>query len=114
MHSRQFAPLAAKTSSACTLPPSSPMGAPGWLHLGLGSLIGSILLQVSPFARASQVAPDDSAAGNPLPTARAVSWQDMVGRDLVTVREFEPSEAGGSDASHGIWGHSEKSCCCLM
>ena len=75
-------------------------------------------MQVSPFAQASQEAQDDSPHSREfreaLSAGRAVSWQDMYGRELVTVREFEPSEAGGSDTSRGHWGDSQKSCCIVM
>lgn len=77
------------------------------------------LEQVSPFARLAQEPATDSprsSVSQPVPgtqASRAVSWQDMVGRDLVSVREFEPSEADGSES--GLWGkHSEKGCCSIM
>lgn len=76
-------------------------------------------VQVSPFAKVAQIAPDDASSPRPmalregvLPGGRAVSWQDMYGRELVTVREFEPSEAGGSDSGH--WGDTHKGCCSVM
>ncbi|KAK9812146.1 hypothetical protein WJX73_000272 [Symbiochloris irregularis] len=75
-------------------------------------------IQVSPFARLAQQPATDSprssiSAGPGTMPSRAVSWQDMVGRDLVSVREFEPSEADGSES--GLWGkHHEKGCCCIM
>lgn len=76
-------------------------------------------VQVSPFARAAhQPAPDmdhnDTRDTSTIMAARAVSWQDMYGRDLVSVREFEPSEAGGSDSSKGNWRESHKGCCSMM
>mmetsp|Transcript_41795 Transcript_41795/g.133355 ORF Transcript_41795/g.133355 Transcript_41795/m.133355 type:complete len:88 (+) Transcript_41795:253-516(+) len=44
------------------------------------------------------------------PMERCVSWQDMFGKDLTTVREFEPSDTEESEMSE----EDEKKSCCVI
>ena len=42
-----------------------------------------------------------------------MTWPDMQGRELVSVREFEPSEAGEYDIDYNSW-EGKRTCCSLM
>ena len=54
----------------------------------------------------------ESPVATPMHKTR-VTWPDMQGRDLVTVREFEPSEPGESEIDIGTW-EGKRTCCCVM
>ena len=60
----------------------------------------------------SGVHPDGEEAALPVHRSR-VTWPDMQGRELVSVREFEPSEPGEYDIDFGNW-EGKRSCCSLM
>ena len=53
-----------------------------------------------------------SSVQHPLPSRR-VTWPDMQGHDLTSVREFEPSEPGEYDIGFGGW-DNKQSCCSIM
>ena len=52
----------------------------------------------------------EAEAGAP----RKVTWPDMQGHELASVREFEPSDPGDYNIDFAGWADARRSCCSLM
>ncbi|KAI9083335.1 hypothetical protein K1719_034701 [Acacia pycnantha] len=59
-----------------------------------------------------QDAPGEKGSDPPGPMERRVQWTDACGSELVEIREFEPSEADGSDDEFEIG--NDRTCSCAI
>ncbi|KAK9833467.1 hypothetical protein WJX81_007563 [Elliptochloris bilobata] len=99
---QRFSTCAASTTA-------SPPSVQGIAHRGASG--GTADVHLAPPAGDGWLPREDTAVEQPS-VVRMVSWQDAHGKDLYTVREFEPSE-GGITEDEMPW-EPPRACCRLM